>query len=48
MLITIHWLCLMLLGVKKVGTTGTAGVGQTHAGWTKRDLDERIIGSKYG
>ena len=30
-------------GVQKVGTTGTAGAGQTIFGWTKRDLDEKVI-----
>ena len=31
-------------GVQKVGIVHTARVGQTHVGWTKRDLGERIIG----
>jgi hypothetical protein len=29
-------------GVQKVGTTGTAGAGQTTFGWTKWDLDEKV------
>ena len=30
-------------GVKKAGTTGTTGVGQTTCDWTKWALDEQII-----
>ena len=31
-------------GVHKVGTASTAGIGQTIFGWTKCDLDEKMIG----
>ena len=38
-----HRVCQRYAGVQKVGTAGTAGAGQTTFGWTKWDLDEKIL-----
>ena len=39
---------VFLAGVKKVGTAGTAGTGQTRFGWTKWVLDKQNIWTNNG